>query len=563
MNSRTIRQHIGMALLILVCVAGGHCLAQTESDSLSFNTQAVTAVLKKWRASQPATPPGYTLLFSTSTGTCTACCATAINHAIGSAKRAHVPVNSLVVIATPVAREGLAFRKKFRADAVAEDLSNDLAEIFHADPVFANMYLIDSTGNVVLYRHDLQHNALDTLILPDGVSAQGIPGGMAVQTKKTNALKIYSAIPLIEDDDNIITAAKSVTLDAKSGVMELLDDRQNMIYHFDSRTGKLIAAIPPDTSLALHYKKATDNPEYWSELVESYSALISYDAIGRRKGNDTAYIFSDLFTGYDVTVAGEHDTTVHWHKGASILKMVDRRIVAISPIGQSEYYMVGSPLEFGDDFISPCLWEGFSDASIPDSVRRDSLFNFMLIKENGASVKTALRTASIEDAVGVAQEAKHVGALYVEGGTDIFYLSQYNKIFMHGKRVGDEIVPEFWRMDGKFAGAVVDHNVKGMSAGYAPQDSIFVVDLASDKSRLYVLALSRADADTNTQLYIQAYDLTGRFLGERPIVTGAEKVVLAQIIGCEDGTLSLLTKRETSRWKIESLSVADLIEARN
>jgi len=547
MNSRTMGRHIGM-MLMLVCMAWGKCQAQASPDTLSFDARAVTAALKKWRTSQPDTPSGYTLLFTTSTNACTPCCATAINHAIGSAKRAHVPVNSLVVIATPVAREGLVLRKQFKADAVAEDLSDVLATVFHADPMAPNMYLIDSTGDVVLYRQDLQHNTLDTLILP----AQG---------RKPAAIKIRSAVPLIEDDDNIVTEAKSVTLNAKSGVMELLDTRQNMIFHFDSRTGKVVAAIPPDTSFAFHYKKATDDPEYWSGLAEIYPSLVKYSTIARRKDNDTAYIFSEFFTYYDLSVGEKNDTSIRWHKGVSILKMVDRRIVSISPITRSEYILVGNPQEFGDDFITPCVWEGFSDTSIPDSVRRDSLFSFILIKGNGASVKTALRTASLEDAVGVPQEAKHVGALCAGSDEDIYYLSQYNKIFIHGTRAGDEIVPEFWRMGGRFAGAVVDHKVKGVSAGYAPQDSAFVVDLASDKSRLYVLAVSRSTADTSTQLYLQIYDLTGRFLGEHPVMTGAEKVVSAQIIGCDDGTLSLLTKRETSRWKIESLALSDLVAA--
>jgi hypothetical protein len=147
----------------------------------------------------------------------------------------------------------------------------------------------------------------------------------------------------------------------------------------------------------------------------------------------------------------------------------------------------------------------------------------------------------------------------VAGGKDVFYLSQYNKVFMRGRRMGDDIVPEFWSLSGKLAGMTVDHKVSGVQAGYAPGDSIFVVDMASDGDRLYVLAVSRYKADTKTQMYMQTYDLSGRFVDEHPIMTGDEKITLAQIIRCDTNALSLLMKREKTRWSVDSFSATDFI----
>ncbi len=307
-----------------------------------------------------------------------------------TATKEHIAANILVVIGTPLPKEGLAIRRKFKTANVAEDADNVLRTVFQTNPAIPDMYVVDPAGRVLYYHHDLQRNYIDGPSIQEHVTAD--------EASRQRTIAIRSLIPLQEDDDNIIGDVRSVYVNRQKRTVEFLEPRQNSIYKFNVDDGKLITVHAVDSSIGWHFKKPGDRDDWWASLADFYNPLVKYEAVMHRLGTDTAYILSELFIHYTTTVDSSRrsnadagnglDTNVPWQKGPCILTVVNGQVISVDNVERSPWFVYGEPTFLGDDIIMPCLWEGAIDNNVNPEHAKDSLYTFLIVEHGTCEVVT-------------------------------------------------------------------------------------------------------------------------------------------------------------------------------
>lgn len=522
-----------LGLVILLLFNSGECISQSTYDQAK-----VGAALQQWRkkaATFDTAKP--TLLFTTSIMGCAGCCASAINHMIGVAGAAGIDANILVVVATPIPREGLAMRKLFKTRNVAEDADNVLSSVFHTNGLLPDLYVLDA-GDRVLHRHqDLQHNYLE-----DSTLRRYLP---IPERNRGDTVSLHSFIQLQEDDDHIIGDIRSVHMDTGSRTLEFLETRQNAIYRFGVDSGQLMAVYPVDSSIAWHFKKPGDRDDWWADLAEAYQPLVKYDGIIHR-GNDTSYVLAELFTHYTATIdsTGEKPrTNIRWEKGLCVLKVADGRALSVDTVETSPWYPYGEAIALGNDILSAGLWGGSLMEYVDPQHANDSLYTFVLISNGDYRIKPIVRTTELQALSGRTFNRRYRGLMCSSSNGELFYISKGNGIFLRGWRSSDSL----------------EYSLITMAGVLARDSGVSVMDMATNDAQVHTLLLDTDTPDTQPGLYVQAYDMAGRFLGEKIIRTDADDPLLAaRIIGYDGTDAYVLMKQRTARWSIARLSLSEL-----
>lgn len=533
------QQSIRLVAKLLMIIVTVTCNCQWSIAQSSYDQSKVSAAIQQWTQklknfdkSKP------TLLFTTSTTGCTDCCASAINNTIAEANKAHIEANILVVVGTPLPKEGLAIRKKFKTPNVSEDAADVLDSVFQANPTAPDMYVIDPNGRVLYYHPDLPHNYINGISIQEHVS----------NSEASNKRTMHSLTPLQEDDDNIIGEVRSVYMNRQKRTLEFLEPRQNSLYKFNVDDGKLIAVYAVDSSINWHFKRPDDREDFWTGLATFYSPLVRYEAVMHHPNTDTDYVLSELFTHYTMTVdstrrsdagnSSKADTTVGWQKGPCILKVINGRVASVSKVEQSPWFAYGEPAFLGKDIIMPCLWEGALDENMPAQHLKDSLYNFLIVEHETYKVKPVVRTAELETLSGRAFNRRYTG-MVCSTTNEFFYINRGNRVFLKGWRSGDSVLYSFLHL-----------------GGLLTQDSgIGVMDIATNRSSVNTLVLSKRTQDSLNQLYIQNYDMTGAFKKETAIRTDDDPILSAHIAGYDEKDMYILMKQRNTRWTMAKIPI--------
>ncbi len=535
------QQGIRLAAKLLMIIVVVTCNCQWSIAQNSYDQSKVSAAIQHWTQKlKNFDKSKTTLLFTTSTMGCTDCCASAINNTIAEANKAHIEANILVVVGTPLPKEGLAIRKKFKTANVSEDAADVLDSVFQANPATPDMYVIDPAGRVLYYHPDLPHNYIDGPSIQEHVSTDG--------TSKKGAASIRSLVPLQEDDDNIIGEVRSVYMNRQKRTLEFLEPRLNSLYKFNVDDGKLIAVYAVDSSINWHFKRPDDREDFWTSLATFYNPLVRYEAVMHHPDTDTDYVLSELFTHYTLTVDSNRrsdadtgsklDTTVGWQKGPCILTVINGRVASVSKVEQSPWFVYGEPAFLGKDIIMPCLWEGALDENMPPQHLKDSLYSFLIVEHEAYKVKPVVRTANLEALSGRPFNRRYTG-MVCSTTNEFFYINRGNRVFLKGWKSGDSVLYSFLHM-----------------SGLLTQDSgVGVMDIATNSSSVNMLVLSKRTQDSLTQLYIQNYDMAGTFKKETAIRTDDDPILSAHIAGYDENDMYILMKQRNARWRLAKIPV--------
>lgn len=550
-----------VSLVLTAAISFAHpCFSQQAFDSFKVRAalQNWTGNIKDFDRRRP------TVLFTTSTMGCTPCCATAINHAISTLSEDKAEANILVVVATPLPREGLAIRKKFKTPNVAEDAEGVLDTVFRADMVLPDMYIIDLAGKVRLRHHDLQHNMIDTLhyaqyLTPDLPQDQG-------QAVAPESVAPDHVTRLQEDDDHIISELRSEYMDAEKGTLEFLETRQNAIYRFSLTSGALLKVVPADESLALRLRDPDNRQDFWEDFSGHQSAMIAYESIAHPSHTDTSYIAAQLYTRYVMEIdsskkikdpAQPLDTILTFYKSQCLLKMLNDSVVGVDSIPESPWLMVGSTLPLGRDFLTPCLWEGLLRSSVN---AQDSAYAFLIIQRGSHRPIPALRIADIEKLSRRPYNPRVFGPMCISGKGDLFYVNQRNGVFLKGRRDGESIMPVLLRVGGSLrqARSFSALDTSRFDPAAPPDENLYVADVSTNDRQVHMLVLHRAESDR--QLEVQAYDMKGRYLNASLLHTGEDPILSASIIGYNDERLFMLLKQKKTRWTVASIPLKTIAQ---
>ncbi len=557
--SRIVKMIALAGLIGLLCAGQGRAQHGFDRAQVSTALQGWTKKVKEFDRAKP------TVMFTTSTMGCTPCCATAINHAINRLAADAVVANVLVVVATPIPKEGLAIRKKFKTPNVAEDADGVLDSVFQADMILPDMYIIGPDGTVRLRHHDLQHNMIDTLRYQQYLNDTA--AGAFLTPVKTTAPKYIARLQ--EDDDHIISDVRSEHLDLKRGTLEFLETRQNAIYRFSLKSGALLKEIPADESLALRLRDPGNRQDFWEDFAAHQSAMVLYESIVRPANTDTSYILSQLYTRYVMEIdsskkrsdpAQPLDTILTFYKAQCVLKMANDSVVAVDSVPESPWLIVGGASPLGPDILALGLWDGILTRSTTPQGMRDSAYSFIILKNGSYRSIPALRIADIEKLTQRPYIPRVFGPLCVADNGDAFYVNQRNGIFLKAKKSRDGFEPLLLKVGGGLEEAS-SFSLKDTSRASAdikalPDERFYVADVSTNNRHVHLLVLNREES--NLQIEAQAYDMDGRYLNSTLVHLDADPVLSASVLGYDDAHLYMLLKQKTARWTVASLPLTEI-----
>lgn len=547
----------------LASLLGMFCIGQSHAQP-AFDRLKVSAALQGWaKKAKDFDRNRPTVMFTTSTMGCTPCCATAINHAINVLAKDSAEANILVVVATPIPREGLAIRKKFKTPNVAEDAEGVLDTLFGADMILPDMYIIGPDGTVRLRHHDLQHALIDTLRYQ-----QHLGDHEAILTPIKTTTPKYLA-RLQEDDDHIISDLRSEHLDLKRGTLEFLETRQNTIYRYNLKSGALLKEIPADESLALRLRDPNSRQDFWEDFAAHQSAMVMYESIAHPANTDTSYVLAQLYTKYLMEIDSTkktadatqpNDTSITFFKSQCILKMVGDSVVAVDSVPESPWLIVGGAAPLGPDLLTLCIWEGALRGDATPQSTKDSAYSFLILKNGTYRSMPALRITDIEKLTHISYRPRAFGPFCVTEAGDVFYVNQRNGIFIKGKKSGDDFAPVLLKVGGGLKQArsfsLTDTSRPGADLKAPPDERFYVGDISTNSRHVHLLVLDREES--NLQIEVQAYDMEGRYVNSTRLHLDSDPVLSASVLGYDNTNLFMLLKQKKARWTVASILLKDV-----
>ncbi len=545
------------ALLGILCAGPGRAQQAFDRTKVSAALEGWAKKAKDFDRSRP------TVMFTTSTMGCTPCCATAINHAINKLAADAAEVNILVVVATPIPREGLAIRKKFKTPNVAEDADGVLDTVFGADMILPDMYIIGPDGTVRLRHHDLQHALIDTLHY-----RQHLGDNEAVLTPIKTTTPRYLA-RLQEDDDHIISDLRSEHMNLKRGTLEFLETRQNAIYRYSLKSGALLKEIPADGSLALRLRDPNSRQDFWEDFAQHQSAMVMYESIAHPPNSDTSYVLAQLYTRYLMEIDSSkkaadatqpNDTSVTFYKSQCVLKMLDDSVVAVDSVPESPWLIVGGTVPLGPDLLSLGIWEGTLRGDATSRSMSDSAYSFIILKNTSYRSVPALRIADIEKLTQIPYRPRVFGPFCVSDDGDLFYINQRNGIFIKGKRSDNGFIPLLLKVGGILEKArsfsLTDTSRPGTDLKAPPDERFYVGDISTNNRHVHLLVIDREES--KLQIEMQAYDMNGRYLNSTRLHLDSDPVLSASIAGYDSTNIFILLKQKKARWTVASIPLKEV-----